>query len=469
MPRYWIRLTLGSAALALLPAAAWAVPCPATCSSLAPGDCSTSACRVACDETELRNAVAAANACTGTPSFTRRIQVGPNNTTCTVDMAQTSGTPTGCGSDPISGGRGGVCITGHDITIDGDNSCPTDGVADVTFNYTGSGVCQNCSGSCAGTQPSLFTVKGTQNTLKNFGLQYFPEGLHVREGSNHTVTNVTDQFICEDAITVDNTAGTGIVISSVTLTGNTTAGGLHTCLNENGSSGPCGQDKAIQLNGGGATVSGSAIANIGQSVHVVGGTHTVTGNTMSSNTGTLNDAQHAVRAEGGVVTVSSNMVTNSKFGITVEGSSQVTATGNTITSPTGMTRTSAFSLRGQGLLKASGNNIKGPFNTSDCQRAAIETRDANGPSAARADFGGGDCNSAAVIGGTSSGGNTFCSTTRDYYNDVADFTCSSGTAGACIGVGQASNCFDDGPNGVADPAGTVRTIGATTGGCSCGF
>jgi hypothetical protein len=92
-------------------------------------------------------------------------------------------------------------------------------------------------------QPGLFTLKGNNNALEDFTYRYFPEGLHVRNGSGHTIARVKSDRICEDAITLDISGGTGNTIADSTLIGNQAADPGRSCLLPDDASGPCGTTK----------------------------------------------------------------------------------------------------------------------------------------------------------------------------------------------------------------------------------
>lgn len=379
-----------------------------------------------------------------------------------------------CPGDPETGA---VCVTGHDITIDGGRR--------VTFEYTGAARCEQCTDQCANPQPALFTLKGSTNTVRNLAMGYFPEGIHIRAGDGHTVSGVTDTFICEDAITVDSTAGSDITISGNALTGHTAARGTHVCYAPGGAPGLCGLDKAIQVNGGSSTISGNTIDAVGQAVEVVSGAHLVENN---STTGSATDADvcEGYTATGGTMTMRNNTIRFCKFGIRVVGNAAVDASDNTITDG----YVSAFQVKdGDGLLKGSGNRLRHngyETNTSECQRGALVAKNstchggANAAagcvassecpggscfSGARIDFGGGDASGAPVLGVVSAGGNAFCGqgSLTDIWN-ITDCTCGacSDSMGGSASIGAGANCFDSLPANVQDtpPSGT-RTTNAT--------
>ncbi|MEB2285574.1 MAG: hypothetical protein OZ922_12930 [Myxococcales bacterium] len=420
--------------------------------------CSQTACSVDCTETDLRDAISKANACSGTPTFIRTITFN-SGTGCTINMAQSS-TTAACTGDFE---KNAVCLTGHHTIVDGANK--------VTFNFNGTGVCQSCSGSCASPQPALFTLKGHDNQVKNFTMQYFPEGIHIRSGDNHTVSGVTNKFICEDAITIDSTAGTGITVSGNTLTGNTTAGSGHTCLKSSGASGLCGLDKAIQVNGGASTISGNTINTIGQPVKVVAGTHTVSGNSTTGSNTDKNVCQ-AYSFDGGTNTVSNNTISYCKFGIRVVDAASVDATSNIIKN----SYVAGFQVKGSGAgkLKGTGNKLKGNGgNTaSDCQRGALVVKD--NPNA-KVDFGGGDYSGTAVIGSVSSGGNIFCQGSLNDIWNITDCMCSgttcNGSTGNSASVGARNNCFDSLPPVTQDtvPISTRTDSASTCSSAQCNF
>ncbi len=435
-------------------------------------DCRQTACSVDCTEVDLRDAVRKATLCARSNVYTgRTITFNTGGGSCTVTMVQDglASRIAACRRDPE---RYAVCLKGHHITIDGGNR--------VTFTYGGTAPCQNCSGECPAPQPALFTLKGQSNTLKNFTMEYFPEGLHIRAGNNHTVSGVTNRSICEDAITIDSKAGTDQTITGCTLVGNTTAGPGHTCYNLQGAPGLCGIDKAIQVNGGSSTITGNTLNTIGQPVHVVSGMHTISANTTTGDPTDQNVCQGYTIGHG-MVTMSGNTIDHCKFAIRLVDGAVVEATSNTITN----SYVSAFQVKLEGLgtgalLKGSGNRIRnaGFFTHSDCQRGALVVRD--NPNV-HVDFGGGDFSGASVIGSLSSGGNVFCQGGLNVIWDITDCPCVANgncsldgactvdSNGACTGsagggapVGAQNNCFDTLPPPVQDaPPLTTRTDGAT--------
>ncbi len=454
-------------ALALL------VPSGARAANDCTTDCRQTACSVDCTEADLRDAVRKATLCNRSNVYTgRTITFNTGGGSCTVTMMQDGpgSRAAACRRDPE---RYAVCLKGHHITIDGANR--------VTFTYGGTARCQNCSGECPAPQPALFTLKGESNALKNFTMEYFPEGLQIRAGNNHTVSGVTNRFICEDAITIDSTAGAGQTITGCTLVGNTTAGTGHTCYDLQGAPGLCGIDKAIQVNGGASTITGNTLDTIGQPVHVVAGTHTISGNTSTGDPTDQNVCQGYTIGHG-VVTMTGNTIDHCKFAIRLVDDAVVEAIGNTITN----SYVSAFQVKLEGtgsgaLLKGSGNRMRnsGFFTHSDCERGALVLRD--NPNA-RVDFGGGDFSGVPVIGSPSSGGNVFCQGGLNAIWNITDCPCvATGNcsldgacmvdgSGACTGnggggasVGAQNNCFDTLPPLVQDTApSTTRTDGATS-------
>jgi len=435
-------------------------------------DCTQTACSVDCTEADLRDAVRKAKLCARSRLYTGRtirFNTAAQAGSCTISLLQDgpASRVASCRRDPE---RYAVCLKGHHITIDGENR--------VTFTYGGPAPCQNCSGECPPPQPGLFTLKGEANTLKNFTMEYFPEGIQIRAGNNHTVSGVTSRFICEDAITIDATAGTGQTITGCTLAGNTTASGGHTCYDLHGSAGLCGIDKAIQVNGGTSTITANTLNTIGQPVNVVAGAHAIAGNSTMGDPTDQNVCQ-GYTIEHATVTMTANTIDHCKFGIRLVDDAVVEASGNTITNG----YVSAFQVKGTGtgpLLKGTGNRIRnsGFFTHSDCQRGALVLRD---NPAARVDFGGGDFSGAPVIGSVSSGGNVFCQGGLNAIWNITDCPCAASAScsldgacpvdgnGACTGsggggaaVGAQNNCFDALPPQVQDTApSTSRTDGAT--------
>jgi hypothetical protein len=409
--------------------------------------CSQSACSTDCNETDLRNAVSIINTCGGNRTLTFNAGAG-----CTINMAQTS-TTAACTGDPEANA---VCLTGNNTVIDGQNL--------VTFVYSGTGKC--ASDPAPSPQPALFTLKGGTNTVKNFTMKYFPEGIHLRSGSNHTVDHVTDRFICEDAITVDSTAGAGQQIKNSTLVGNTTAEAGFACYKDDAvTTGPCGVDKAIQINGGGATVDSNQIDTIGQPVHVVKGTHTISNNATQGSTTNQNVCQgytvEVTSGNTGTVTFNNNVVDYCKWAIrngdtscAATGTASLTVTNNTLRNNYLAAVLNANSASAPSTqIKGQGNKMKnnGSFTTSDCQRGDVVVKcNAN----AVIDFGGGSL--------SSTGGNKFCSqgSLYDLWNSTGG-SCPSPTGGGSNYKAK-SNCFDPAPSLKYDPSSLIVSTPEST-------
>jgi hypothetical protein len=219
----------------------------ANCNTLAANDCTTTACTVDCDEGQLRQAADAANNCAGSPSFQRTVTFNFGCGGCTINMVEASNGLATCSDDPTNGA---VCLYGHNITIDGGNG--------VTFNYVGTTTgspppCVTCTSAlrpgsggnssdfCEPTNPALFTLRGNNNIVKNFKMQYFPEGIHIQNSANtaahdDAVIGVTNSRVCNRAIAVDSggaTAGQGNhVIQSSTITAGVAPDTGRTCYTE---------------------------------------------------------------------------------------------------------------------------------------------------------------------------------------------------------------------------------------------
>ena len=488
------RLGVTVALVLALPAAGHAY----TCTAIDGGGCplTGATCYAACDETDVRALLATVNGC---PPVGVTIAMGPDaGTTCgttpiPMAMAATApGVATGACGDDDPNRYNALCLATSDVVFDGRGAI---------FTYAGDHVCASCSGNCEGRQPALVVLEGNRNTVQNLELRFFPEGVHLHSGSNHTIRNVTNRYICEDALSLDDNVGAGHRIVGTTLVGNTTAAtgggacwvrneGIPTCTDDAGCAAAgagarcycgrlstlgdclatpgrcyvpslCGHDKAIQVNGGGSTIGGDApgdanrLLTIGQPVRVLAGTHNVIGNVTCGDPTDKNVCQ-AYAAAGGAVTFRGNRIDHCKFGIRVEGNAQVDAVGNVVTNG----YVSAFQLRGTsgGRLRGSANRMRrnGYATTTDCQRGAIVVRDGT---TAQLDFGGGNFAGAPVIGGVvSAGGNLFCQNSpadgplAHVWNMPLDATCAcvadpTGAAcgaGASIGLGAVGtgNSFD---------------------------
>src|SRR2546428_1341108 len=407
-------------------------------------DCAQTACSVDCTEADLRDAVNKANHCRRSRLYSgRTITFNTGAGSCTVTMLQEA--PTSRVASCSTPERYAAGLRGHHITLDGDNR--------VAFTSGGAARCQNCSGECPPPQPALFTLRGESNTVENFTMEYFPEGIHIRNGNNHTVRGVTSAGICEDAITIDRRTGAGHPIAGCTLTGNTTPGPGHACYRLDGSPGLCGIDKAIQVNGGAATISGNTIDTIGQPVSVVAGAHVISDNHTLGDPTDRNVCQAYTIQHEATVTATGNTIDHCKFGIRLVDNAAVEATGNTITNG----YVSAFQVKGSGTtprLKGEGNRLRnnGFATESDCQRGGVVVRD--NPNA-RVDFGGGDFAGAPVIGSVSSGGNVFCQGGLNAIWNITDCPC---TAGASCALG--SDCPVDASGVCSGRAGRGGSNGA---------
>ncbi len=475
---------------------AWALA--ASAASTCTTDCSQTACTVGCDEGELRDAVAKANDCTGNAAWTgRTITIDAGTPACTItmlnDVAASSAYPnSSCTNDPEAYA---VCFKNDGIRLRGGNA---------TFVYVGTGLCRQCADECPPPQPGLFTLKGNNNSVEDFTYRYFPEGLHIREGSGHTIARVTNDRICEDAVTVDINALTGHTLADSTFLGNQPADPGRSCLLPSDALGPCGTDKAIQLNGGGITVVHNTITTISQPVHAQAGEHTLLANVSAGSASDDNLCQSYTVTGPARVTMSANVIDRCKFGVRVDGTAFVRAEGNVITNPW----VAAFDVRGSGRLRGAGNRLKtrtsGFTTLSSAQLGLLVARN---DGRARVDFGGGDFAGRSVDpedddalcanGGTCSpGGNRFCSSGVGAQVDIWNVTdcpclnqlCSGalgnctigscapldasgsceGSGGAGASIGARVNCFrsDGGPLTVVRDPGVSTT--AVDGATECG-
>lgn len=465
---------------------------PAGATSTCTTDCAQTACSVGCDEGELRDAVAKANNCTGNAAWTgRTITIDAGTPPCTIamhnDVAAANAYPnSSCANDPESYS---LCLKNDGIRIRGGNAI---------FEYVGTASCRQCVDECPPPQPALFTLKGNADGLEDFTYRYFPEGIHVRTGNGHTVARVINDRICEDAFTLDITAGTGNTLADSTFIGNQPADPGHSCLLPNDASGPCGTDKAIQLNGGGVTIVHNTITNISQPVHAQAGEHTLLGNTSAGSASDDNLCQSYTVTGPAKVTMASNVIDHCKFGVRVDGTAFVRADGNTITNPW----VAAFDVRAAARLRGAGNRLKtrsaGFTTLSSVQLGLVVARN---DGRARIDLGGGDFQGRSVEdglpcaqgGACSTGGNRFCSSGVGAQVDLWNVTdcpclnqlcsgalgnCTSGSCaplaadGACEGsagagasIGARDNCFrsEGGPlTVIRDPGpATTATDGAT--------
>ena len=481
------RLLIALVALHVAAFDAWAA---STCTA----DCTQTACTVGCDEGEVRDAVAKANDCLGNVGWTgRTITIDAGTPACVIpmlnDVALANAYPnSSCPSDPEAYA---VCFKNDGIRLHGGNA---------TFLYAGQGLCRQCVDECPPPQPGLFTLKGNNDTLADFTYRYFPEGLHVRSGSGHTIARVKSDRICEDAVTLDDTAGTDNTLADSTFIGNQPADPGRSCLLPNDSPGLCGTDKAVQLNGGGVTLVHNTITTISQPVHAQAGTHVLLANTSAGSASDDNLCQSYTVTGPAVVTMEANVIDRCKFGVRVDGTAFVRADGNVITNPW----VAAFDVRAAGRLRGEGNRLKtrasGFTTLSSVQHGLLVARN---DGRARVDLGGGDFAGLSVIDGTpcasggdcSSGRNRFCSSgvgsQVDIWN-VTDCPCLNqlcngalanctlgscapldatgsceGSAGGGASIGARGNCFrsDGGPRATVRDTGGVTT--ATDGATEC--
>lgn len=414
----------------------------------------TSECHADCTEADFREAVDVVNNCGGyrTIRFAGPHCLGDVGNPTVIDMNQANPTcngtcvggvrpgrpcsglsvcrPASCGPTGIGVGNA-VCLFGNRITIDGEHK--------ILFNYvppTGTGNALDgacCSGQCGNTnyQSALFTfapdagVETHDNTVMNFAMQYFPEGIHINKGRRHRVLNVVNKRICEDAITIDdpeNPPGPlldtafDIVVSGNTLVGSQPADANHKCVlevaNPNGPSTfvmnhLCGLDKAIQVWGGTSTISDNFIDTISVPVLVKGGDHVIQRNhswgllpgcaeysvpgadaCLQNNpdppynvpaSRQCDDTCQAYEVSGGSADFRDNTIAYCKFGISTLGDSDYgtvgdgTASGNHIS----FSPVAALYSRAGSSLYAHDNIIKnaGCFTDSQAERGAVVARD----------------------------------------------------------------------------------------------
>ena len=199
------------------------------------------------------------------------------------------------------------------------------------------------------------------------------------------------------------------------MTGNTTPEAGRNCYKNDGvTPGPCGTDKAIQINNCGSctsTIDNNLIDTIGQPINLSGGTHTISNNTTTGAPtncpqGNCEEACQAYTVQGsGRGNFDHNTIQLCKFGIRVVDGGSALVTGNTMKD----NYVSAFQVKGVG---AEAQGLREPdeeqrvLHQSDPQRGALVDKD---NASGRIDFGGGDFAGSAVLDGTNSaGGNIFC-------------------------------------------------------------
>ncbi len=446
------RVVLGVAALLAASATTVAAnTCGTTAACLPPfdpNDPTKIECFADCTEADFREAVHALNvcnvgrtvrfqgpSCTGGIENPTVIDMRQENAVCASGQCEggvRAGAPCGntghcrvasCG--PTSPGVGNaVCLYGNGIVIDGEHK--------ILFNYvppnTGDpldGGC--CSGACGAEQhrSALFSFAPRMgedthdNAVMNFAMQYFPEGIHVRNGQNHRVSGVTNRRICEDAITIDRPQTGGdpqenevanIRIEHNTLVGMQPPDGGRQCYKEttpNTFVGGqlCGLDKAIQVWGGTSMIENNVIDTIPAPVLVKFGEHTIRGNSTwgllpgcdpysGPDTGSCvdnapdppydvdvagtrdcDDACQAYEVSGGYVDFDHNTVAYCKFGLKTMGDpafgpvAMATADDNVML----YNAVSSFLVQDGASLTAGRNRIvnSGCFTGSQAERGAV--------------------------------------------------------------------------------------------------
>ncbi len=165
--------------LVLLMSVTWAAPSTAVrCNTLgdAPGSCATfTSCKVGCGdgaEVELRKAIQLANQCHLDHNLpaARTIKFEP---CALITLNNNNNDIASCPDKNYS--RGSICLKADDITVDGAYSGGS-----VTFKYAEP---NKCDPDDDNNGPALFVLKGNRGTVKNFKMQYFPEGIHILGGS----------------------------------------------------------------------------------------------------------------------------------------------------------------------------------------------------------------------------------------------------------------------------------------------
>ncbi len=433
-----------------------------TCSS----DCGQTACEVGCSEDEIRDAIRKANECIGDPAWVgRTISVAAGSPACTIpvlnDAAMAARHPnSSCAGDPEAHA---ICFRNDHVRLVGGGA---------TFLYAGTALCGQCAEECPPPQPALFTLKGNGNAVEDLTYRYFPEGIHIRAGNDHTVARVVADRICEDAITVDVAAGAGHVVRDSILIGNTAPDGGRTCVLATDRPGACGTDKAIQLNGGRSSIERNTIDRISQPVHVSGGEHAVIDNRTTGSADDQNLCQSYTASTGAgpaTVTMRGNTILHCKFGIRVDGTALVIAEGNRVIDPW----VSAFDVRGAARLMGQDNLLRtraaGFTDRSTVQRGLVVARNGSG---ARIDLGGGDYAGRSVVadrpcsegGACSHGGNRFCSggsgVQIDIWN-ITDCPCLNRLCGGTLGQCTVNACAPlDDAGQCLGTAGAGASIGA---------
>lgn len=480
------------------------------CSTVA---CSATQCSIDPTESALRSAIQQVNDCAATPNsgYTSRyisFTNGCDLRTINMQQTSTSGAIASCALANLPE-KYSVCIEAPHVTIDGAYA--------ITFHYSGSALCANCPGSCLGETPALFTLRGSNITLKNFSLQYFPEGIQIRDGaSNNTIHAVTYNHICEDALTIWSGVGNTVYISNFY---GDTSGGPKQCYNAMGTTGGpptpqpanCGRDKAIQINGGNSLILVNVFSRMSQAGNVVAGLHTLQSNNVLGDPNDDSICQTGIHIQNDglgmpSVTLVSNNISQCKWGVRLTDQVAVEANSNDFWEnylAAFLVQEGSHASSGA-LLKGAGNRIKrsGYQLDSECERGAVVVRDMG---TARVDFGGGDAAGSTVLGGLSAGGNIFCQETstvprNDIWN-IVDCPCvtsgctppcrrgptccpvapdgggteictgSAGAASSAASIGARNNCFDLGPPRVATtyPAKTVTTGATVCTASQCNF
>ncbi len=411
-------------------------------------------------ESALRAAIAAANACaaqnpvpdcTAASDFRRTIRF--SGYPCNIDLFNDAASAAGvaiCPDESDPAFRYALCLTdqSHHITVDG---------AGVTFNYADPTI--PCDDDCNTCGPALFVLKGRCNAVGNFAMEFFPEGVHVREGEDHVVENIDSSFYCDDAVTIDSDSSAGSAPTNALVRDCNLVGHTQSPRCTGAEAGQCGADKAIQVNGGTSTIADNHFSGAGQPVNVAGGVHVISDNVVTGSATDQNVCQ-GFSVTRGSVTFLRNRIDFCKFGIRLVGGSATTPTVDAVCNIITNGWVSAFQVKrnrvddvGPAYLRAAENMLanNGHQNDGDCQRAALVVKD--NPSA-EVDFGGGGPGGEPLTGflSASPGGNRVCA--QDGRPDIWNVDACSGFTGAAY-VRAENACFDPGPADIAPSPGAA--------------
>jgi len=102
-----------------------------------------------------------------------------------------------------------IYFNGSNMTLDGEDK-------KITLRYNGPDLCDQTEG-----QDHFMALGGSNNTIRNFKLLYFPNGITVTGGSDNIIENLSFPTICESAVinSANKAAGVGTIVRDCLFTG----------------------------------------------------------------------------------------------------------------------------------------------------------------------------------------------------------------------------------------------------------